>query len=111
MVTQLANITFINRLRRQMSSFKPGTTTAADERAPLLNGGSSRSLTHVGRGHVEHHNHRSPVITFLIDSEHTPGLDSENLTIHCLAKTWHVTKVTLFSSMSMVKSLGAFPFC
>ncbi|CAH0052796.1 unnamed protein product [Clonostachys solani] len=81
-----------------MSSFKPGTTTAADERAPLLNGGSSRSHTHVGRGHVEHHDHRSRVITFLIDSEHTPGLDSENLTVHCLAKTWHVTKVTLFSN-------------
>lgn len=37
-------------------------------------------------------------MTFLFNSEHTPGKDSNNIAIKSLAYTWHVAKVTLMSN-------------
>jgi hypothetical protein len=80
-----------------MSNHKPANH--ADERTPLvttINGGSSG-------GNHDHHdsdsNTTSPTLEFLFSKTHTPGLDSESRSLRALIYVWHVTKVTLLSSM------------
>ncbi|KAM0439819.1 hypothetical protein ACHAPT_000916 [Fusarium lateritium] len=81
---------------------------AADESSPLIiNGGASSALHdtlgHIhphgnGNGHIGTLSRGSSTMTFLFDSKHTPGLDSQNFALKHLAYSWHVTKVTLLSS-------------
>jgi hypothetical protein len=83
-----------------MSNNKP--TNNADERTPLVttNGASS---AHVARHNTNgsDYDSRSPTLVFLFDKSKTPGLDSDSIAVRSLVYTWHVTKVTLLSSMSL----------
>ena len=61
----------------------------ANEGTPLLNGGA---------GHQNGHS-RGKAYQLLFNTESTPGQHSGNVVVRVLAQTWHVTKVTLLSSM------------
>ncbi|KAM4062987.1 sodium/calcium exchanger protein [Hirsutella rhossiliensis] len=65
----------------------------ADERTPLVNGGTSSSA----QGDTLSR-HRSGAFAFFFDSRHTPGNNSDRVAVRSLAYTWHVTKVTLLSN-------------
>ncbi|KAI9900661.1 hypothetical protein N3K66_004923 [Trichothecium roseum] len=88
----LSNINFQQRLKRQMSSFKPNGD--AHERTPLINGGSSGAN---GHHHVSIPD-RSKLYTFLFDTRETPGNNSDKVLTRSLCYTWHILKVTLLSS-------------
>lgn len=88
----IANINFQQRLKRQMSSFKPNGD--AHERTPLINGGSSGAN---GHHHVSIPD-RSKLYTFLFDTRETPGNNSDKVLTRSLCYTWHILKVTLLSS-------------
>lgn len=80
-----------------MSTTKPNRT--AHERSPLLNGEESSS-TLVGDGDSRSViRRRSGALAFFFNSKYTPGLDSDTFIVRWLAYSWHVTKVTLLSSM------------
>ncbi|KAJ4259797.1 Vacuolar calcium ion transporter [Fusarium torreyae] len=83
-------------------STKPANHISAGEEAPLLNGGASSAL-HDTLGHSNGNGHislsrDSSTMTFLFDSKHTPGIDSQNIAVRGLAYSWHVAKVTLLSN-------------
>ncbi len=93
-----ANIKFREQLRRTTTEVASIAHDIAaplapdmDERTPLVGvlpgTAASRSTSHGTLWHV------------LLDRKHTPGTNSEKLAIKWLAKLWHVTKVSLYSSM------------
>ena len=70
----------------------------ADETTPLINGEAAPAHDSQSNGHI--HLHRgSNTIRFLFNSKHTPGVESGNVVVRSLAYVWHITKVTLLSSM------------
>ncbi|EFY91205.1 Vacuolar membrane antiporter with Ca2+/H+ and K+/H+ exchange activity, variant 2 [Metarhizium acridum] len=66
----------------------------ADEHTPLINGESASSAQ---AGNHTQHQPKTGLRTFLLDTQYTPGNDSESIAVRGAAYTWHVTKVTLLS--------------
>ena len=76
------------------------TNTGASERTPLINGESATS--HDETPHVQQQNGSTDTMTFFFSPKFTPGRHSENRVVRGLAHCWHITKVTLLSSMSFL---------
>lgn len=83
-----------------MSANNSKPNRGASERTPLINGGPSPTDDNNGNNHYP--TQSSDTMTFLFNSEHTPGKDSENFAVRALAYSWHVAKVTLLSSKSFL---------
>ncbi|KAG8406928.1 Vacuolar membrane antiporter [Metarhizium acridum] len=79
------------KLYRQMSH---RSYRNADEHTPLINGESASSAQ---AGNHTQHQPKTGLRTFLLDTQYTPGNDSESIAVRGAAYTWHVTKVTLLS--------------
>jgi Ca2+:H+ antiporter len=69
------------------------STNSSHERTPLINGGPAP--TSVNDDHTHENGSRFGSI---LNTKHTPGLDSDKFAIRALAYTVHVTKVTLLSN-------------
>ena len=67
----------------------------ADERTALF----AEERLSGGNNHVVRHHERPLTYTFFLDYNYTPGHDSDRLVVRSLAHSWHVTKVTLYSSI------------
>lgn len=80
-----------------MSNYKP--LNNADERTPLVTSLANGSSSESNHDDADN-NSRSPTLVFLFNKTHTPGLDSDSIILRNLIYVWHVTKVTLLSSMS-----------
>lgn len=76
----------------------------AQETTPLLNGEPSDPHHSNGSNHHGHiHVSRGTgAVQFLFSSKFTPGTDNQNVVVRSLAYGWHITKVTLLSSMSSI---------
>lgn len=73
------------------------------ETTPLLVRDSAHA--HHANGHHTRQHGGSTTFQFLADSSYTPGRDSSNILVRAAAETWHVTKVTLLSSLSIATTL------
>ncbi|CAM1501908.1 Fc.00g038920.m01.CDS01 [Cosmosporella sp. VM-42] len=69
----------------------------ADETTPLINGEAAPAHDSNGNGHISL-SRGSSTMSFLFDSKHTPGMESESVVVRWLAYAWHITKVTLLSN-------------
>ncbi|KAI1826763.1 calcium/proton exchanger [Xylaria intraflava] len=65
-----------------------------NESTPLV-GGNGVRLPRSDSNNIDGHN---LTWEFFFNSRYTPGRDSSNLAVRCLAHLWHVTKATLLSS-------------
>lgn len=73
----------------------PEPNRVAEERTPLFTDEQSSR----GNSNVISRQQRPLAYTLLLESNHTPGKDSDNLVIRSLAHVCHVTKVTLYSGI------------
>ena len=76
------------------------TNTSASERTPLINGESATSNDETP--HVQQQNGSADAMTFFFNPKVTPGRHSDKMVIRGLAQCWHITKVTLLSSMYLL---------
>lgn len=84
-----------------MAPTKPGDHDSS-ERTPLLNGNGegSNTTTSANGGHRHHQpTSGSNLKHFLLNKHYTPGTEHHSLAVRSAAYTWHVTKVTILSSM------------
>lgn len=95
-----ANQHFRGQVRSWGTANKPnGRDGDVDENSPLLVNGN-HSATH--ESHVVNGDSGNQTLKFLFNSTHTPGTDSPNVAVRYSSQVWHVTKVSLLSSKSMM---------
>ncbi len=89
-----ANIKFREQLRRTSSHSESASRAVIaridgimNETTPLIPGTAASRNTH-----------HSPLWHVLLDRKHTPGRHDERLAVRWLAKIWHITKISLYSS-------------
>lgn len=104
MDNKTANPSFREQIRRTWNSEDDVNQHEPNESSPLLTNGSTAGTGAINRGDsgvetiYEENGHAHNAAQFLLNCDRTPGQDHSNPIVRYASHTWHVTKITLYSS-------------